>query len=61
MITYIKDIIQELKQTRWLTKRELFNLLIYTILLCGIIALMITGLDLLYRQIFNHILSIPFI
>ena len=61
MITYIGGIIKELKLTRWLTPRELLNLLVYTIVLCGIIALMITGLDILYRNIFNQLLNIPFI
>ncbi len=61
MITYITGIIKELKLTRWLTPRELLNLLIYTIILCGIIALIITGLDIVFRNIFNHLLNIPFI
>jgi preprotein translocase SecE subunit len=44
----IKGIVNELKKTKWPTGNELLNLTIYTIVLCGIIALAITGLDVVF-------------
>ena len=43
----IKNIIIELKQTEWPSVRQLVNLTIYTIIFCGIIALLILGADLI--------------
>ena len=47
----LKGIINELKKTEWPTGKELLNLTIYTIVLCGIIALAITGLDLVFFEL----------
>ena len=43
----IKNIIIELKQTEWPSMRQLANLTIYTIIFCGIIALLILGADII--------------
>jgi preprotein translocase subunit SecE len=61
MLDYIKDTIQQLKLTKWLSTKELIGLVIYTIVLCGIIAMISTGLDLSYKKIFTDLLNIPFI
>jgi len=42
----IRNIITELKQTEWLSMDQLAKLTIYTLILCGIIALLILGIDL---------------
>jgi preprotein translocase SecE subunit len=47
----IKKIINELKKTQWPTAKELLLLTVYTVVLCGIIALAITGLDLVFFEI----------
>ena len=41
----IRNIITELKQTEWPSIDQLVKLTIYTIVLCGIIALFILGVD----------------
>jgi preprotein translocase SecE subunit len=46
-----KKIINELKQTKWPTGKELLILTAYTVILCGIIALAITGLDIVFFQV----------
>jgi preprotein translocase SecE subunit len=42
----IRNIITELKQTEWPSMDQLAKLTIYTVILCGIIALLIVGVDL---------------
>lgn len=42
----IRNIITELKQTEWPSMDQLAKLTIYTLILCGIIALLILGIDL---------------
>jgi preprotein translocase SecE subunit len=44
----LKEIINELKQTKWPTGKELLVLTVYTVILCAIIALVITGLDIVF-------------
>ena len=41
----LRNIIIELKQTEWPTMDQLVKLTIYTLILCGIIALLILGID----------------
>jgi len=43
----IRNIITELKNSKWPSKKEVVVLTIYTLVLCGIIALIMLGLDLL--------------
>lgn len=52
----INDIISELKQTTWLKPIQLANLLIYTMLICGIIAFMALGLDFIFFKLRDLIL-----
>jgi preprotein translocase SecE subunit len=47
----IKGIITELKKTKWPTGKELLVLTVYTIVLCGIIAFAITGLDIFFLRL----------
>jgi preprotein translocase SecE subunit len=44
----LKEIINELKKTKWPTGKELLVLTVYTVILCAIIALVITGLDIVF-------------
>jgi preprotein translocase SecE subunit len=46
----IKGIISELKKTKWPTGKELLVLTVYTVILCGIIAFAITGLDIVFLK-----------
>jgi preprotein translocase SecE subunit len=54
----IKGIISELKKTKWPTGLELIKLTAYTAVLCGIIALAITGLDLVFFEIRDWYLNV---
>ncbi|HCC67680.1 TPA: preprotein translocase subunit SecE [Patescibacteria group bacterium] len=54
----IKGIISELKKTKWPTGIELIKLTIYIVILCGIIALAITGLDLILFKIRDWYLNV---
>jgi len=46
----IKNIISELKKTKWPTWKQVVIMTIYTLIICGIITLLILGLDLgLYK------------
>lgn len=58
MLQRLKDIILELKKVVWPTRRETFFLLIYTVILCGIIALIIVGLDVVFLEIRNYLLNL---
>lgn len=42
-----RNIITELKQTEWPSMSQLLKLTAYTLLLCGIIALLILGVDII--------------
>ena len=54
----IKGIISELKKTKWPTGFELVKLTIYIAALCAIIALAITGLDLVLFKIRDWYLNV---
>jgi preprotein translocase SecE subunit len=54
----IRNIINELKKTKWPTGIELLKLTIYVLILCGIIALAITGLDIVFLQIRDWYLNV---
>ena len=56
----IKRIINELKLTEWPTKKELFQLTVYTVILCAIIALIILGADLVYQWGLTQFLNFEF-
>lgn len=47
MKNILRNITTELKQTEWPTMSQLFQLTIYTLILCGIIALLILGVDMI--------------
>lgn len=49
----MKEIFSELKKTKWPTAMELVKLTVYTAILCAIIAVIITGLDLGYTWILS--------
>ncbi|MBI2356649.1 preprotein translocase subunit SecE [Candidatus Dojkabacteria bacterium] len=56
MANVIKDIGQELKNTSWPTRKNLFMLVLYTVLVCGIISLLILGLDIFLLRLRDIIL-----
>jgi preprotein translocase subunit SecE len=49
MRNILKEIINEYKQTKRLNFVELLKLTIYTVVFCGIIALIILGMDVLFQ------------
>jgi len=56
MKNLIGDVFKELKQTTWLKPKNLAVLLVYTIAICGIIALLAFGLDFIFTELRNKIL-----
>lgn len=53
----IKEIIAEVKQSKWPTKREMLMMTIYTLLFCGIITLIMVILDLSLAKIRDWFLN----
>ncbi len=56
MKKFVEEVAGELKQTTWTKPRRLGTLLIYTITICGIIALLAFGLDFIFTEFRNIIL-----
>mgnify|MGYP002346734550 CR=1 FL=1 len=56
----IRKIINELKLTEWPTGKDLFQLTVYTVILCAIIALIILGADLVYQWGLTQFLNFEF-
>jgi preprotein translocase SecE subunit len=54
----LRNIITELKNSKWPSKKEVLVLTIYTLILCGIIAIIMLGLDLLLFQLRDWFLAI---
>ncbi len=55
-MNYIKEVIAELKKTTWLTPKQWLNLVVYTVAVCGIIALLAFVLDAVFMDIRQMIL-----
>lgn len=58
MLERIKNVISEVRKVTWPTRKETFYLLIYTVVLCGIIALIILGLDVVFFNIRDALLEL---
>lgn len=56
MIKVIKEVAQELKNTSWPDKKTLSLLVLYTLIVCGIISLLILGLDIFLLRLRDIIL-----
>jgi preprotein translocase SecE subunit len=56
MKKFVEDVFGELKQTTWTKPRQLGSLLVYTIAICGIIALLAFGLDFIFTELRKIIL-----
>ncbi|MHC1716683.1 MAG: preprotein translocase subunit SecE [Candidatus Dojkabacteria bacterium] len=54
----IKNIFTELKATKWSSKTEILQMTIYTVILCGILAAIMLGLDLVLFKIRDWFLNI---
>ena len=54
----IKNIITELKNSKWPSKMEIVKMTIYTLILCGIIALVMVGLDLILFKVRDWFLNV---
>lgn len=54
----IRDIVTELKNSKWPSKKELLQLTIYTLILCGIIAAVMVGLDLILFKLRDWFLNV---
>jgi preprotein translocase SecE subunit len=54
----LKNIWLELKKTNWPSKKQLAQLTVYTLVLCGIIAMLMVGLDLLFFNIRDWFLNL---
>lgn len=58
MLQRIKNVVAELRKVTWPTRRETFFLLVYTMILCGIVALIILGLDVVFFNIRETLLKL---
>lgn len=56
-IDMIKEVISEIKQSKWPTKKEMLMMTIYTLVFCGIITLVMVGLDLSLAKIRDWFLN----
>jgi preprotein translocase SecE subunit len=54
----IKDILLELKSSKWPSKKEIVFMTIYTLILCGIIATIMVGLDLILFELRDWFLNV---
>ncbi|NMC08790.1 preprotein translocase subunit SecE [Candidatus Microgenomates bacterium] len=54
----LKNIITELKETKWPSKKEILQMTVYTVILCGILAAIMVGLDLVLFEIRDWFLNI---
>jgi preprotein translocase SecE subunit len=54
----ISGIASELKSVTWPTRRETLSLTLFTVVVCAIIALVILGLDVVFLNIRDTILSL---
>lgn len=54
----IKNIITELKSTKWPSKLEILQMTIYTIILCAVLAAVMVGLDLVLFKVRDWFLNI---
>jgi preprotein translocase SecE subunit len=54
----LKNIWLELKKTNWPSGKQIVQLTIYTLVLCGIIAMLMVGLDLLFFNLRDWFLNL---
>lgn len=54
----LRNILTELKSTKWPSKMEIVQLTIYTIILCAIIAAVMVGLDLILFKLRDWFLNV---
>ncbi len=54
----LKSIITELRNSKWPSKMEILKLTAYTLVLCGIIAVVMLGLDLILFKIRDWFLNV---
>ena len=54
----LKNILTELKNSKWPSKMEVVQLTVYTVLLCAIIAAIMVGLDLILFKIRDWFLNV---
>lgn len=54
----IKNIWLELKKSKWPSKKEILQLTVYTLILSGIIAIVMVGLDLVLFNIRDWFLNL---
>jgi preprotein translocase SecE subunit len=56
MMKIFKEILAELKATTWPSRNTLLNLVVYTLITCGIITMLILGLDIFLSRVRDLIL-----
>lgn len=54
----IKEILTELKNSKWPSKKDIVKLTIYTLILCGIITVIMLGLDLILFKLRDWFLNV---
>ena len=56
IITYLKEVIQELKKVSWPNKEQTINKTVLVIIVSVVMAIYIGGLDFLFQQLMNVII-----
>ena len=57
IITYLKEVIQELKKVSWPNKEQTINKTVLVIVVSVFMALYIGGLDFLFQQLMNLLIN----
>ncbi len=58
MRKFIIGVLAEVKKVKWPTPKEMAGLVVFTIAVCGIIAVLMLGLDVFFIEVRNLLLDI---
>ncbi len=58
MKKFITGVFAEIKKVKWPTMKELIGLLLFTVVTCGIIAVLMLGLDVFFLRIQDILLNL---
>lgn len=56
-VSYIQEVTSELKKVSWPTRQQTINMTILVVVVCTIVALYLTGVDLVLNKLITNIIS----
>lgn len=56
-VTYIKEVTSELKKVSWPDKKQTTDMTILVIIVCLVVALYLTGVDLVLNKLITNLIS----